>query len=636
MTCLDEDTALALVAGEVADRDEIDAHLDQCTWCRQLVAEISDGVDEPDRIGKFVIQRELGAGATGVVYAARDPELDREVALKLLHRREDDALVAEARLMAKLAHPNVVPVYEVGRHEDAVFVAMELVAGGTLRTWLAGKHTRAEIVATICGAGHGLAAAHELGLVHRDVKPENILVGRDGRARVSDFGLSATAVEAARVGTPAYMAPEQLRGELVDARSDQFAFCVVLYEALYGERPFTGTTIPEQLAAIARGPKQRGLRAIVRGLAADPAQRFPSMRALLARLERKSTVLRVGAAVVTLALIATLLLVLRHEDSCPDVSITHPNASSGLAQVELDRYAAAWAIAHHDACTATKNHQASDVLLDQRMRCLEDRRIAYNTLIEFLADPAYATKATSAIGALQAPATCLDPDNSDDPLAFAPNQQADAAQLRDHLARAEAAVALGRKPELSSVLARADELHLPRLRANALYLRAEAHMAAREDTDAVADLEDASLLAEANHLDRLAARADSLAVAAATDAADFPAAHRWARSAEAALARAGDRPDDKAALASRIAWLDLHEAKLAHAETEALAAIADGCRGEVAAVASCAHFDTLASGLFRAGQVRRRADLLPEEPRVDRSATRPGSSARRRRGGARR
>lgn len=617
MTCLDEDTALALVNGELSSRTEIDEHLDRCPWCRRLFAEISsDGPDEPEHVGRFVIERELGQGATGTVYAARDPELDREVALKLLHDAQPgDALMAEAKLMAKLAHPNVVPVYEIGRHDDAVFVAMELVDGGTLREWLGVRHARAELLSTICGAGHGLAAAHELGLVHRDVKPENILVGRDGRARVSDFGLAASAPEAARVGTPAYMAPEQLRGGLVDARSDQFGFCVVLYEALYGERPFTGMTVDELLAAIERGPKQRGNRVLVRGLSADPAARFPSMTALLARLERTSLLLRSAAAAVTLCAAIALVLAVRHEDRCPDVSIAQPIQIQTLrgafahagdaydrAAAELERYAAAWSIAHHDACVQTERREASPALLDHRMRCLEDRRIAYRALVGLLAEPSAIPHATTAIGALQAPASCLDPDTSEDALAFAPEQQAEAAQLRTELARTEAAVAVGAKPDFAPILARAEALHLPRLRASALYLRAEAHLASREDADATADLEDASYLAEANRLDRLAARAASLAVAAATDASDYAAAHRWARSAEAALARAGELPADKAALASRLAWLDLHEAKLARAETEALAAIADGCRGEVATVATCAHFDTLATVYFAQGK----------------------------------
>jgi hypothetical protein len=210
-----------------------------------------------ERIGRFVVQQPLGQGGMGLVVSAMDPELDRVVALKLVPTQGSggstlsERLLREARAMARLRHDNVLTVYEAGTHEGWVYVAMELVRGGTLRD--AGARTWRETVALFARAGAGLAAAHARGLVHRDFKPENVLL-EDDRVLVADFGLVSHAVDAPTgsgpaetplpsspltqigevVGTPLYMAPEQHAGGRVDARSDQFSFCVALYEALPG------------------------------------------------------------------------------------------------------------------------------------------------------------------------------------------------------------------------------------------------------------------------------------------------------------------------------------------------------------------------------------------------------------------
>ncbi|MBL8743732.1 MAG: serine/threonine protein kinase, partial [Myxococcales bacterium] len=220
-------------------------------------------------IGRYRVIGRLGEGGMGAVLAAHDPELDRTVALKILHESAGDErgelrdrLAREARAMAKLAHPNVVAVYDVGADPASgqLFVTMELVDGTTLRDWLRTPRSSRAILDVFMAAGTGLAAAHAAGLVHRDFKPENVLVGRDGRVRVGDFGLArpprgAAASDAplsptltrtgAIIGTPAYMAPEQFLGEAADARSDQFAFAVALFEALRGERPFAGASLRE-------------------------------------------------------------------------------------------------------------------------------------------------------------------------------------------------------------------------------------------------------------------------------------------------------------------------------------------------------------------------------------------------------
>ncbi|HSN27165.1 MAG TPA: serine/threonine-protein kinase, partial [Kofleriaceae bacterium] len=297
-------------------------------------------LDKPDTIGRYRVERVLGVGGMGTVYAAFDPDLERRVALKLLNAGGGGdelraRLLREARAMARLQHPNVVTVYEVGTEAGRDYVAMELVEGETLKAWLeVATREPAAIVAAFVAAGHGLAAAHAAGIVHRDFKPHNVLRRRDGRVMVTDFGL-ARGVEAAPpvdafertadvgsgslsgltrtgsvLGTPAYMAPEQWSGKLVGPRADQFSFCVALWEALTGERPFEAATLDELEALVQKGPPDaaklpRALREpLVRGLASDPEKRFASMDVLLAALQpRKRSPLLVagGAALIALA-----------------------------------------------------------------------------------------------------------------------------------------------------------------------------------------------------------------------------------------------------------------------------------------------------------------------------------------------
>jgi tetratricopeptide (TPR) repeat protein len=294
----------------------------------------------PVRVGRYQLGRRLGSGGMGMVFEAHDPELHRLVAIKLLHPGvTEDAdgtrarLLREARAMARLAHPHVVAVHDVGGVGEQVFIAMELVRGTTLGQWLAtAPRTMREILAVFVQAGRGLEAAHAVGLVHRDFKPDNVLIGDDGRPRVTDFGLArpstawpaaeagpgtslhgtgTTTAAGAIVGTPAYMAPEQWRGATADARSDQFAFCVALYEALFRERPFAGDSLHALADNVTQGrmkPVPRSapawLRAaIVRGLSIDPRARHPSMSALLqviARDDRRTA--RVGAIVGAMAI----------------------------------------------------------------------------------------------------------------------------------------------------------------------------------------------------------------------------------------------------------------------------------------------------------------------------------------------
>ncbi len=359
-------------------------HVRTCQECRLVLAGLADSTDaeslttlsprdgdlasvryEPGaHLGRFVIEGVIGIGGMGRVYAARDPELGRQVALKVLRvggssQSDADArrarLLREAQAMARLSHPNVVTVFEVGEFEDRLFVVMEKVEGANLSDWLRQEpRPQGEVLDVFHSAGRGLLAAHAAGIVHRDFKPDNVLVGLDGRVRVTDFGLarpfycadelptplSVTPIDlevaspadtltplGALVGTPAYMAPEQLSGLPVDARADVFSFCTSLWEALYKQRPFSGKTLAELKQRIdageARPGPTRAVPAALRlellvGLSADPARRQPSMEALLAALAKARTsalsrprrLLAIGAAAALVASAAAALLLL--------------------------------------------------------------------------------------------------------------------------------------------------------------------------------------------------------------------------------------------------------------------------------------------------------------------------------------
>jgi hypothetical protein len=304
-----------------------------------------------DMLGRYKIGRELGRGGMGVVHSAFDPDLERKIALKVLPAEVENAdarqrLLREARAMARLSHPNVVTVHEVGTVHGRDFIAMELIDGSTLEDWLeASPRGEKEILAAFVAAGRGLAAAHAAGLVHRDFKPRNVLRHKDGRIVVTDFGLvvgvEGESTDAFKVtmpsgpanakttpsslsgltktgsvlGTPAYMAPEQWTGGQVGPAADQFAFCVALWEALAKERPYKGTTVEELKDVVLKGKRvddaklPRKLRKVLRrGLDPDAANRYPSMTALLdaiVRSERKPTVVFAigGAAVVAAAVV---------------------------------------------------------------------------------------------------------------------------------------------------------------------------------------------------------------------------------------------------------------------------------------------------------------------------------------------
>jgi predicted Ser/Thr protein kinase len=324
-------------------RARIEQHASQCNACRDILSSLassdtlSAAPSEPAtdaarafapgmQVGRYVVIQEIGAGAMGAVHAAFDPDLERRVALKVIRNQAAgpaarDRLLREARAMARLTHANVVTVHEVGTAGDRDFVAMELIDGETLAEWLrAGRRAPSAILDAFLAAGRGLAAAHAAGIVHRDFKPHNVLRSHGGRIAVTDFGLARQAqraipgspgpglpaephttaplvghdslgeftVTGPGVGTPAYMAPEQWNGNPVTPMTDQFAYCVALWEALAGERPYRGdlaTLVARGPAALDASQVPRRVRGLLRrGLDPDPTQRWPSMDALLAEL----------------------------------------------------------------------------------------------------------------------------------------------------------------------------------------------------------------------------------------------------------------------------------------------------------------------------------------------------------------
>jgi hypothetical protein len=413
-------------------------------------------------LGRYMILERLGGGGMGVVYTAYDPELDRKVAVKLLKPGTAGEgrvrLQREAQAMARLTHPNVIAVFDVGTLDggEQVFVAMEFVDGQTLTAWQrAQPRAVSDVLAMYEQAGRGLHAAHVAGLIHRDFKPDNTLVGKDGRVRVLDFGLARALGAAdekpidlaqamtsppaaggalstpltrtgAFMGTPAYMAPEQMLAQPTDARTDQFAFCVALYEAVCGRRPFSADTLAGLLSEVSKGrvppiPDERKVprhveRAIARGLSVDPAARFPSMEALLDELGNDPGVSRrrrigIAASLVLLvvAAVGAVKLRSREEQVCRGAErklaglwddarrgeiraafdkTGQPFAAGAFDTTAraLDAYAKAWTTMYTDACEATRvRGEQSAELLDARMLCLSGRLDELKATTELLA-----------------------------------------------------------------------------------------------------------------------------------------------------------------------------------------------------------------------------------------------------------
>jgi tRNA A-37 threonylcarbamoyl transferase component Bud32/tetratricopeptide (TPR) repeat protein len=428
---------------------ETDPDLGQDLAFRRLRSRIHSRVfgdpPRPVAFGDYEIVDYLGSGGMGVVYAARDPKLDRTVALKLLRPEliTDDMrarLMREAKLLASLSHPNLVHVYEAGEAEDRLYLAMELVDGEPLSSWLAKRpRTTREVLAIFRAIGRGLAAAHKKGVVHRDFKPENVLVDAEGQVKVVDFGLACASGDQTEglsdqesvglsrltrpgsvMGTPRYLSPEQFLGQPVDPRADLFAFCVALYEALFGQAPFAGDdlrTLSQNVLQehIEHAPRGRGVpsrirRAVTRGLSRDASQRPASMEELLNLLEDRPArgKLLAGslAAAVGVGALAFALLPPKPASTCAggadkvapvwgDAQRSEMSehfsaeraahvAATGRALVQdLDGYARDWEAAYAHACTESAGQPGPEAEAAYRhMRCLDRRLAEFDALVD--------------------------------------------------------------------------------------------------------------------------------------------------------------------------------------------------------------------------------------------------------------
>jgi eukaryotic-like serine/threonine-protein kinase len=463
MDCLDEQTIVAFVGGALRGPALATAerHLVGCTACAMLVAVAAPAARQPRQgdtpasqtpgpsslVGRYRLLRLVGRGGMGEVYAAHDPELDRRVAIKILraNARPDNIeaarLLREAQAVAKLSHPYVIAIHDVGTAAGRMFLAMELVEGETLAVWLARRRRSVdEILRMFVMAGRGLAAAHRVGIVHRDFKPQNVMVARDETPRVMDFGLAARGGPATPneprltragsiLGTPLYMSPEQLLGQPVDPRADQFSFCVALWEALYGGRPFEGATLLEiRMAVLAERPRLGPLQARVprriraaleRGLSIDRSARFPDMNALLRALSdlpgrrRGQTAAIAIAAGLALAGTVTLIRTWRLRslgaaacdpaaklagvwEAGPDgrprreirAAFLASEVSDARARCDrvgeiLDTYVGGWTALSRETCEAARD--AADPVVPLRAACLDRRRAELAALTDVLA-----------------------------------------------------------------------------------------------------------------------------------------------------------------------------------------------------------------------------------------------------------
>ncbi|MCA9648350.1 MAG: tetratricopeptide repeat protein [Myxococcales bacterium] len=507
-----------------------------------------------ESIGRYVVLERIGVGGMGVVHAAYDPELDRKVAIKVLVPRDGTGpepvarqrLLREAQAMARIRHPHVVAVHDAGVFGERVFVAMEFVEGSTLTAWLAQRQRPLrEVLDVFVQAGRGLAAAHARGLVHRDFKPDNVMIGDDGhghpRAQVMDFGL-ARAAELQEgegeehtlsddedlglapsqpmsntltrvgqvVGTPRFMAPEQhLRGA-VDARSDQFSFCVALWLALFERHPFGGET-PAELAGrviagslveppVVPGVGARLRRALRRGLQPEREQRWPSMEPLLAELEHdpsrsRRRMLVVGAAVVVLGggIGTQRLLHARAVAGCERAGagiepawdepararIREGMLASGLEHAAdtfdrlvpwVDRRVTSWAEARTEACLAAEVEGRWDEARGRAaVRCLDDQRGRLVAFLEVLAeaDQEAVHGAIPVVAELPEASLCLDEAH----LAVVPDAERDDPELAAALLRVWSLMEAGRHEwahaEMDELRPRLDALGRAPLRVDA-------------------------------------------------------------------------------------------------------------------------------------------------------------------------
>ena len=564
-----------------------------------------------DGVGRYVILDWVGQGGMGVVYAGYDPELDRRVAIKLVRPDRDASdgpagLLREARAMARVRHPGVIAIHDIGVVDEQVFLAMEFIDGGTLAAWLRAAPRRwSEVLAMFVQAGRGLAQAHRVGVLHRDFKPDNVLVARDGRAVVTDFGIAGLLRPGAGAagelevtgsgapstwrspgsggeaddpralpGTPPYMAPEQLAGGAADERSEQFSFCVALFEGLHGVRPFAGASPEALAAAIVAGPTAPTRpvpawleRVVQRGLSREPAQRWPGMPALLAALERggprrrwpwllAGSLVVAGAAGAVWRPRAPVERCSGGEAELAQVwdeprrrAVQRGLAASGAGDRSasvaatvraVDRHADAWVTARREACLATHARgEQSEPQLDRRMACFAGQLRELGDLLAAFERPEPGTleRGAAAVRRLPGPQRCTLGELE----AFA----AEPDPLTDRLAALRTIDRLGRSAR-ALPLAQAlvdDAADRPPLAIEARLLLGRAQLATGEVAAAERTLAETYWSAIAAGRDQLAAQAALERSGAAPESRpDAEATRTWVRHAEAVVHRLGRDP----------------------------------------------------------------------------------------------
>ena len=485
------------------------------------------GVGEAPGVGRFQLLNRLGSGGMGVIYAAHDPQLHRTVAVKVVHvpGAIGESALVEARALARLSHPNVVPIYDVGVTGEHLYMVMELVLGQTLGSWAKGR-TQREIVKAFLQAGEALAAAHVAGLVHRDFKPDNAIMGNDGRVRVVDFGLACEVEDPdgpsskhRRGGTPKFMAPEQRFGGPITAATDQYGFCVALKETLRENLRQPGpATLPRWLQVV-----------IDRGSEPDAADRFPSMTELLRALARDPVLVRRRRITAAALMVAGVVAFAAGRSSLASRAATCNAGGPRLAAVwgadgrgaalarlagmgdygrslqprleqQLADHARRWTGGYRDACLA--RGVQSDALVDRRMACLERGRAALTALV----DVVRTTDAKALPNLVKASQALPDPDGCADLGALLANAEpppaaiaARVADIRGRIAAARVQIAAGRQKEARAIaeqaVAEARGLAYRPLLGETLLVLGHAMMGTEERVAAIAPLTEAFRLA---------------------------------------------------------------------------------------------------------------------------------------------
>jgi tetratricopeptide (TPR) repeat protein/predicted Ser/Thr protein kinase len=616
-------------------------------------------------LGRYVVLEALGRGGMGEVFAAYDPELDRKLAIKVLKPERAGSgrgqlrMMREAQALAKLSHPNVVAIHDVGTHAGRVFVAMEFVAGRTLRAWLEDRPRGWRAIVEVWrAAGRGLAAAHAKGIVHRDFKPDNVMVSVDGQVRVLDFGLAhahrseggdppeATGSEeidlplglrsstldsritrhGAVLGTPAYMSPEQHLGQPTDASTDQFSFCVSLYEALYGEAPFGGDTPQARAYAVTTGeirPAPRGTkvpafvrRLLLRGLSVRPQDRHVDLVHLLDGLGRDpaATRRRIALACGGIAALGVAIAASgaarsgvdcdagrealagtwddtargRVRDAFAAIERPWAQRAAGAVQGALDRWADLWVEGHEDACLATHvRRDQSQEAFDLRMRCLSQARADLAAVVDVLAgaDADLAARALDTVAGLPPPSACADVValRARAPLPETADARARAEAIGERVAAVRAWAAAGRYADAvgqaREAVEDAEGLDWAPGRAAALGALGAALDADGHPREAEPILVDAAVAGELGGDDGLLSDVRTQLAGVVGDRLERPReGHVWAALARASIERAGGDPAREVALelceARLYAAQGEHVLELAH-EERALARLAD-------------------------------------------------------------